>query len=133
SLRAGTLMGVDVKGWAVMLFAMTLAFGVFIGIVFAAAASLGKVDEEMFENIFGLLLQAETAGFAVAVIGGYVAIIILFFSIGQITGVHWPLRARIEALHVEGVETLSEARQRERDDAAEAGGFADALDVGAGF
>ena len=128
TLRTGTLLRIDVRAafsyLGIAVVAGAVGAAIFMGIFTSIAAS-GVPPETYFQN-------PPASIFALGALG-YAAFLVPLIAIGWLTGVHWPLAARIEALSLTGVVRLSDARQRDDDAAKEGGGFADALDVGAGF
>ncbi len=82
--------------------------------------------------------EAQQAGYWVGLIGaaaGYLSVIAFAFIFAQIFIVRPILRRKAEGMQIFNISALANSQQREHDEAAEAGGFADALgvDVGAGF
>ncbi|MEM1313943.1 MAG: DUF898 family protein [Pseudomonadota bacterium] len=120
TLRTGALLGLDVRTMLVYLLVAVLG-----GILVSSLV--------MTISLAGVVLLGGQIAILLATAASYAFILIAFVAVGWLARVHWPVKARLEALTITGADRLSEARQREDDAAREGGGFADALDVGAGF
>lgn len=127
--RTGRVLGIYVGGSLLIYLSMLAVF--FIAF-FAIAILLGSVAAADLD--FEALFTGETVPFWVLTVIGMAAYFALFILMGVFTHIFLTLpmmRHYAETLSLSGAERLTQISQRERDEFAEAEGFAEALDVGA--
>jgi uncharacterized membrane protein YjgN (DUF898 family) len=120
--------------------AVTIFTTIVILVVMAASAALAYVfvGPEQFDAMIRMRALGGTGGDVVSVamvVVMYAAALVASFAFSHIFLIQPILQRKVESLTIHNVQLLSMSRQRAHDQAAEAGGFADALgvDVGAGF
>lgn len=124
--KTGVVIGTYLLGSMAVGLAVTILFipiaivGAGVGALLGAMA--GTMDEEMM-----------IIGITVLVSLGYIAAIVLAGALATVFITQPILRHYVEEMTVENASALDRVRQREGDDIVDAEGFADALDVGAGF
>ncbi|MEM1345835.1 MAG: DUF898 family protein [Pseudomonadota bacterium] len=132
----GRIIAISVGGY-IAVGAITIAFVVLFGMFFAIG--LGRaVDPEAMRAVLEtadvqtiLAVWPLLAGTAAVYLGA----VAVAFALSQALIYRPILAAKVRAMQIEDVGALAASRQRAREDADEAGGFADALglDVGAGI
>jgi len=127
--RSARVLGIYVGGYLMVGLVSSLALTAMAIVLGALAGVFGATSFDFIALANGNLLPY----WFVAAFGAltYFAVFILYGALNQ-TFVTLPLIGHYaETLAVHGAENLTAISQRERDEATEAGGFAEALDVGA--
>lgn len=122
--RTGRILRIYVFGGMAMGLAMLACLFVFL---LALGIALGAIEDTMPEG----LPDPGTRGAIVAAVASYFLFFISWGVLGQVFIAFPVLRHMVESLEIDGAHRLAEIAQRARDPAADAEGFADALDVGA--
>ena len=106
-------------------------------IMFIAIGLLGEDGLQDLAEIIEETPEAVVGAWHVLVVAmfSYIFVIALAFVFSQIFLIRPILRRKVEGMQNFNISGLEASQQRDHDEAAEAGGFADALgvDVGAGF
>ena len=124
--RTGKLLRIHVFGNLISLILVSFVSPVILGLVVGFLYLIGQVDADAITNT-----PPNLAGFMAVLT--WITVFILYGVFRQVF-VTYPTVAHVaETLEVEEPAVLHGIRQRDRDKNREAGGFAEALDVGAAF
>ncbi len=124
--RTGRLLRIHVFGNLISLILVSFVSPVILGLVVGFLYLIGQVDADAITNT-----PPNLAGFMAVLT--WITVFILYGVFRQVF-VTYPTVAHVaETLEVEEPAVLHGIRQRARDNNREAGGFAEALDVGAAF
>lgn len=133
-VSALSVTGVYVGGVLAISIAAILTSLLLVGVVFAFWTA--AVGPEVLQTLSAALddTGGTLAAWPVFAAGAltYLTVVIVVMALGQVLLARPILRRQVEGMTVVGATALSTVQQRPHDDAAEAGGFADALGVDAG-
>lgn len=134
-VRTGRVLGIYVVG-VILLSIIGGIVALVVGAVGAGllgALGIGAGLGDLFGGRPGTLSEAAAIGAAVVVAAAYVGALLATTAAAQVLVTQPILEHYVSTLSLEGGAELDSALQREEDRMAEAGGLADALDVGAAF
>ncbi|MEM7211685.1 MAG: DUF898 family protein [Pseudomonadota bacterium] len=139
-IDTGEVIGIYIGGsmavGALTLLSTMALIGVVVGVFLAAGfdANFGNFDTDALD-VSGPASILTQLPMIVTVVVAYVSLIGFAVAYNQIFLIRPIVKRKAEGMEVENMAAAATSQQRAHDDAAEAGGFADALgvDVGAGF
>lgn len=135
-VRTGRVIGIYVVGSLLISVIMSVVFAVLMVVALGVASGLGLVDRvgDLLDPANSPILRNPDGIAALAVSGAiYLVGLLVISALTEVLIAQPLLRHYAETLALSGAGELDDAAQRPHDAATEAGGLADALDVGAAF
>ncbi|MBO6604954.1 DUF898 family protein [Rhodophyticola sp.] len=124
--RTRSLVRIHILGSILTGVASGLAAALILALAFGVMAAVGVTSTDLVENPPVTLIVLTTAM--------AVMLILVFYNVFRQLFLTFPMVRHVaETLEIHEPELLETIRQRDREDTRDAGGFADALDVGAAF
>ncbi|MEM8792636.1 MAG: DUF898 family protein [Pseudomonadota bacterium] len=105
-----------------------LASIVIAGLIGAAGYLLGTLLSDVFTGSVRLALPVGLAS-----ILGYLSMIVVAFALSNVLITHRIMAQKVGSMEIENLAAMAQSQQRAREEATEAGGFADALNVDVGI
>ncbi|MFV0475664.1 MAG: DUF898 family protein [Pikeienuella sp.] len=131
-----TIIGVYLVGWIVIGVVLGITAAIFTALGFGVLAGAG-LDFQMLEAMAnGQMMFDPSALIGIALLALiYLPVVAMASAMSHAFISHPLLAATISTVDIHDIDGVGRARQREHDEAAEAGGFADALgaDIGGGL
>lgn len=130
----------------ILITGVLISAAVVLGLVLAGFALIQAANATVgFERLTEISTASDAAELLIAILNNLPSILIMLgiyftavatlFAVSQVYFTQRVLARKVETMQIHNVIALSGAQQRNRDEAGDAGGFADALgvDIGAGF